>query len=675
MPGASSRTLLLLIVASACASPTPPPGRSPSATASGSPAALGSAATFTPPPRNRPAGGSAEPSVPGAPGRRPGTSRPLAIDVVYPPAGSRVEARDSTFLYGSVSDGTASLQINGAPVRVEPNGGWLAWVALPGESPAEFTLVARLGQESARLSHRVLLPPRFVPPARGPWIDTLSFAPRGDLWWPRDEVVPMSVHAAEGAVLSLLLPDGGRVPLSPLPTYPAVPAGVRAFDSDSGNLVREARADRYHAGLRATVVGSDPGPMLPGSIRGRGAGPLRVEAVLGRDTVRAVWPVRLALADSIPATVELNDDWLRTGLTDLVTAARARPGASYHWFLPAGTITAATARHDGDLRIRLAPGQDAWVPAADARPLGPGLGLGAATVGSATLRSAARGATLRIPVTRKVPFAVEETDRRLLLRLYHAAGDLDWIRHGSGNQLVEDIQWRQVGANVEVLVELTAPVWGYRTRWDRGDLLLEIRRPPGIHRERPLAGRVIAVDAGHPPGGSTGPTRLTEAEANLAVALRLRHLLIEAGAEVVMTRPDERAVDLWPRVQRADSADAEVLVSIHNNALPDGVNPFPNHGTSVFYYHPRALPLARFIQAELVAATGLRDLGVARGDLALARPPGMPAVLVEGMFLIVPEQEAALRTAEGQDRYARAVFEGLRRFLLWHSTRAQTSIR
>ena len=105
--------------------------------------------------------------------------------------------------------------------------------------------------------------------------------------------------------------------------------------------------------------------------------------------------------------------------------------------------------------------------------------------------------------------------------------------------------------------------------------------------------------------------------------------------------------------------DAEVLVSIHNNALPDGVNPFTNSGSSVFYNQPRSLPLAQAIQDALVRRLGLRDLGAGRGDLALARPTWMPAVLCEGLFMMLPDQEAALRQPEGQRRYALAVRDGL----------------
>jgi N-acetylmuramoyl-L-alanine amidase len=130
-----------------------------------------------------------------------------------------------------------------------------------------------------------------------------------------------------------------------------------------------------------------------------------------------------------------------------------------------------------------------------------------------------------------------------------------------------------------------------------------------------------------------------------------------------MTRTTDTAVDLLPRVALADTGGAELLISIHNNALPDGVNPFTNNGTSVFYNQPRSVPLATEIQRSLVRRLGLPDLGISRGDLAVVRATWMPAVLCEGMFLIMPDQETALRSARGQWRYARGVFDGIGRFL------------
>jgi N-acetylmuramoyl-L-alanine amidase len=135
------------------------------------------------------------------------------------------------------------------------------------------------------------------------------------------------------------------------------------------------------------------------------------------------------------------------------------------------------------------------------------------------------------------------------------------------------------------------------------------------------------------------------------------------GAKVLMTRTSDSAVDLWPRVAIAESSGADLFVSIHNNALPDGINPFTNNGTSVFYNHPRSVPLASAIQRSLVKRLSLPDLGISRADLAVVRATWLPSVLVEGMFMILPEQEAALRSSPGRQRYARGVYDGIRAFL------------
>jgi N-acetylmuramoyl-L-alanine amidase len=274
-----------------------------------------------------------------------------------------------------------------------------------------------------------------------------------------------------------------------------------------------------------------------------------------------------------------------------------------------------------------------------------------------------------------VPFRVEETDAELTLRLYNAVGDVNWIRYGRSDPYLRTLRWLQASSDeVTITAGLAKGVWGYRTRWNRNDLLLEIRRPPAIDPGRPLAGRVIVVDPGHPPLGAVGPTGFREAEANLAVALALRDLLVEGGARVLMTRSGDQPVDLWPRAKFADSVGADLLVSIHNNALPDGVNPFTNNGASVFYNHPRSLPLAQAIQQALVRRLGVRDLGAARGDLALVRPTWMPAVLTEGLFMMIPEQEAALRRPPGQRAYALAVRDGIVQFLTRVATGPGTGV-
>lgn len=565
---------------------------------------------------------------------------PIQLVVRYPAPGAVIDARDSSFMFGSAGTGDAALTINGAPVRVAPNGAWLAWVALPPDSVMRFELVASTPRGTQRIEHVARRPSRFQPPAAGPWIDLASIEPQGQVTWPRDEFLPVTVRAHPGAEVRLRLPGGLVVPLARDTRLDEPPWGIRAFDSDTQNLRRRVPDDRYIALLRGRTI----------------ADSAMVEAILGADTVRAPWPVRIALLDSIPAWTELD------GGADGTSIGRATRGGTYHWFWATGTRARLTGLIGGDARVEVGPGLEAWVPAADARPLyvpPPAK----AVVGSVSLVPMPDRARLRIPLSQPVPYEIIERERALEVMLYGGAGDVNWIRYGPGDSLVSRIAWSQEAAGVRLVLDLAQPVWGFRAGWDRGDLVLDIRRPPAIDGGRPFDGRLIVVDAGHPPLGASGPTGLTEAEANLGVALVLQKMLEDAGATVVMTRTDATPVDLGARPRLADSLGADLLLSIHNNALPDGVNPFPNNGTSVYYNHPRSIPLAAAVQRALVRRLGLRDLGVGRGDLALVRPTWMPAILTEGLFMMVPEQEAMLRSEEGRRRYAQGVFEGTREFL------------
>jgi N-acetylmuramoyl-L-alanine amidase len=388
-----------------------------------------------------------------------------------------------------------------------------------------------------------------------------------------------------------------------------------------------------------------------------------VEAIRGADTVRARWPLQIGLLDTLPVIAELEDDTAGTGLTDRITVGRAVPGGTYHWFFPNGTRARVSGRLNGDLRLRLAPESEAWISAADARPV-PGLTAVPAVVGSVRLTPMKDRVRIRVPLSYRVPFKVSESDRSLTLLLYGALGDVNWIQYGPSDTLIRRVAWDQKDRNeVSLTLELAQSLWGYHARWERGDLLLDVRRPPSLDQGGSLKGRLIAVDPGHPPGGATGPTGLREAEANLAIGFELKRLLEQEGARVFMTRTEDVLLDLWPRVDLAERAGADLLVSIHNNALPDGVNPLTNNGTSVYYNQPRSVALARAVQAALVRRLGVRDLGIGRGDLAMVRTTWMPAVLTEGLFMIVPEQEAALRSPRGHRLYAEGIVEGIRRFL------------
>jgi len=505
----------------------------------------------------------------------------------------------------------------------------------------------------------------FDPPESGPWIDTTSLRPTGDLWLRPGEGLRLEVRAAPGATVRAHLADATIIPFLADSAPSELPWGQRAFGTDS--QPRSAvRLDRY-AGWWTGALGPNPGHVLSPEFPAQASDRqwMWLEAIKGGDTARIRWPLRLSVVDQrAPPVAIVNDDTAGTGRTDGTLAARPAPYATYHWFFPNGTRAVVSGRWNDQVRLQLSHRSAAWVGAGDIQPLPPGTAPPGGTTRSFRLHPGERSVTLRVPLPGRVPFRVDENDASLALTLYGVAADADWIQYGGTDDFVRLVAFHAPSEDETVVtLDLAEQVWGYRTRWEGNNLLLEVRRPPSIDPRRPLQGRIIALDAGHPPLGATGPTGVYEADVVLAVARKARQLFEEQGASVLMVRRDSLPLGLVERARAAEQANAEVLVSIHANALPDGVNPFVNNGTSVYYNHPRSIPLARAIDRALVGQFGFRDLGIGRGDLAMTRPTWMPAVLTEGLFLMIPEQEAVLASEEGQWRYARGVVEGVEAFL------------
>lgn len=578
----------------------------------------------------------------------PAASGPLSLRVVYPLMDQRITATDSTFMFGSTGHGRAALTINGQPVPVAPNGAFLAWVPIPRDSAPAFRFVARLGADSAVHELRVLLPRSAIRPDTGTWVDPASRSLTGIVWAEPDELLRFSFVGAPNHVARLGFPDNRWIAMVPDTMRPLA----------SGPFNREApraapRETRYTAMVPAALASTDS---ANGGV---------VQFLRRDDTTRAaslVFAHRLTVID--PAhrpVVLLDDDTARAGTTDGAVAGTPAPDGTYHWFFRNGTPAAVSGRLGSQVRLRLSESAHAWVSINDiAAWLPAGTPEPRAMLRLVRLTSNDQVVSARIALTGRIPFRLDEDGARLTLRLYGARADADWLQYGSADPFVSRLSWEQPSDDeVTVHFDLARPVFGWRTRWDGSDLIVEIRRPPRVNPANPLRGRVIAIDPGHPPVGATGPTGLREAEANLMVARQLRDLLARAGARVIMVRDADTNVGIYERTNLAERLGAEVLVSIHNNAFPDGVNPFENNGTSTYYYMPRSARLARLVQQGMVRTMGLRDLGFGRGDLALVRVTWMPSVLTEGAFMMIPEQENGLRTPAFQRAYARGVMDGL----------------
>ena len=413
-------------------------------------------------------------------------------------------------------------------------------------------------------------------------------------------------------------------------------------------------------------------------------------AVLGSDTARATQPVRVAgmvmvaqnpdstrplqpppppptVVDTTPAWVVLGDSVIVATDTDRVVIGRPAPNETYRWFLMPGTRVQLTARYPGYARVRLDSSLQIWVTAADAKTFATDTTTPKRVAGNARVRCAPDWCDLMIPVGERPPYFVEERDRAIDLTLYDTRGNTDLVSYPTNDSLIKHVDWAQeLSDRVRYTVTLSRAPFGYLVLYDAGTLTLRVRRPPAVFAaatSRPLAGITIAVDPGHPPAGATGPTGLYEGDAVLPVAFMLKQMLEERGATVVLTRSSRDPVDLAMRPVIARRAGAHAFVSMHYNAYGDGMNPLllPN-GIETYFYQPHSEPLARAVQADLLARQPLEDQGVHFRSLAVVRTPWMPAILAEGGYIIIPAQENAMRTQDWQQRYARAIADGMETF-------------
>jgi N-acetylmuramoyl-L-alanine amidase len=353
------------------------------------------------------------------------------------------------------------------------------------------------------------------------------------------------------------------------------------------------------------------------------------------------------------------------GATTLATGsdavyARRTPTGPYHWFFPRGTRLELVERRQAQYAVRLDASTTAWIDTLNVRVEPPS----APAPIIAGARSVTAGATPEVRIAAGfAPFLVEADSAGVRITLYGVVNSGE-LRVATDDFVLGASQQPLAAGVLGVNVALSRWPWGYRAAYeDDGTLVVRIRRGPRIDPANPLRGIRIVVDPGHPPAGAIGPTGFHEKDANLAIGLRLANLLRAAGADVRLTRISDVAVELAARPALAVATDADLLISVHNNAFGAAAKPSRDHGTSTYWFQPLSADLARTLDRRIAQVTGIPDLGAKFGNLALVRPTWMPSVLTESLFMPIPEQEAALRDPGFLDRLAEAHLRGIEDFL------------
>jgi N-acetylmuramoyl-L-alanine amidase len=568
------------------------------------------------------------------------------ISVVYPLKGARIGASDSTFIFGSVTP-ESKLIINGFKTEVHPNGAFLAFLPL---TSGDFTFEL-LAENSAGVSVKkvsVKVPPAIFPvPVDSFCIVRGSVRPREDMTLTAGDILETEFRGTPGCQARFsvegLVDDVPMAESAPgISTFPQEHAWVERSGSNS-SLVSGT-----YTGLYAV---RDSDRVEDAKIH------FKLIKRLGQDSVY--------VTESSPGKITIKDGRIPQVVEFVGSSVVARSGPKLGYTLlyqPPGIRAVASGKKGEWVRLRLAPGEDAWVHQDSIRYLPPGTPFPKSILTRIQTEKLDGRTQVTLFLQEKVPFRVEQQTEpsALFLTLYGVTSNTDWIRYDSEDRLINEIKWGQPKKDVyqlEIFLNQKQQ-WGYDVFYDEDNLILEIKHQPKI--KRGLEGLRICLDPGHSPDpGAVGPTGLVEKVVNLEIAEKLRKILVRNGAEVVMTRKGYESVAIYDRPRIAIEKECDILISIHNNALPDGVNPFCNNGTSTYYYHPQSLALAREIQSELLKGLKLPDFGTYYGNLVLTRPSQLPAVLVEPAFMMIPEQEELLRTEKFQRKCAQAMARGV----------------
>lgn len=589
------------------------------------------------------------------------------IFVAYPPPGHRVTS-DHVLLEGSVPPG-ATLRIGGRAAEVGPDGLFILWWPLR-VGTQDLRLVTTLRGQTGTRTLRVTRTARSVLPAAPTAIDAASVRPAQDhTFWDAagdseaERTVPVAFRGSPGGRASVRVGEGPATPLRevapgeyrggyvlpPTQALAAAPVTVRLTGRDGRTVTRTA------AGRVSSVPGAAPQLAIqrPGTVPGLALNP----------------------ADTL--------------LTTLAGEPLLYPRE--------GMTFRAVGRVGPDLRVRLAPGQSALVTAAqvEVRPGVPAPALAGAlrvegAVPAPTAVVPALPLAAALPVVPPVPAPIPPTeDLRLRLPLGGARVPFTLTQPEPGRLVLTvyglttppalppatadpllaglDVTTPAPGVSRLTLSLKAAQLWGFAAGYEEGDLVLSVRRPPLLDPARPLAGRVIVLDAGHggTQHGGAGALRVPEKDLVLPITLRAAELLRAQGADVLLTRDRDVTLGLYERGLLAEAAGADLLVSVHANALPDGRDPRGIRGPEVFFTHPQAQAPAAAILAALRRT--LPDLGTGAGlkpgaNLALTRPSGQPSLLVEMGYLTDPGNLRLLMSPAGRERLAGAIAAGIADF-------------
>ena len=170
---------------------------------------------------------------------------------------------------------------------------------------------------------------------------------------------------------------------------------------------------------------------------------------------------------------------------------------------------------------------------------------------------------------------------------------------------------------------------------------------------------VIIVDPGHggDDSGSTGKEGVSEKEFAMAMARSIQKAGERQNIKVILTRTDDKGMNLEERVNLAKRHDADAFISIHTNYDPEntkssGIECVVSEKNSRSQESKR---LAEKIQSEFQTLNGIALNGIKESNFYVLSENSIPAVLLELGYFSNSRDYAYLKDQKNQQQISERI--------------------
>lgn len=179
--------------------------------------------------------------------------------------------------------------------------------------------------------------------------------------------------------------------------------------------------------------------------------------------------------------------------------------------------------------------------------------------------------------------------------------------------------------------------------------------------------QIVVIDAGHG-GKQPGAVKkdINEKDLNLQIVQRLKELLDEVDEEkmkVFYTRLEDSNPSLQERAEMANQLQADLFISVHNNASASGKFTDLN-GTMVLYspdeQDDSSKRLAEICLKNVTASAGSQNKGLVKGDnIYIVRTSEVPVALIEVGYMTNTVELNNLCSAAYQKKVAQGIYNAI----------------